>query len=175
MDDQSAELLRQIKSALKEHQESNKTWQTLTLLLPVLATTVLGILTYGWNAKAQEQVAVNQAFYTHKLTVYETIDDQTGQLVNALEALEGLSSTAETYASKKAAAQNCFGELTVPIAGLTVIAEVATLVDDLQGAALDSPLLGFESTNPDNIDTIKMKKQQLVDTMKRDLGVVRLN
>ena len=175
MDDQSEELLRQIKSALKEQQDSNRTWQILTVLLPVIATTVLGILTYGWNAKAQEQVAVNQAFYTHKLEVYEMIDEQTGKLVNALEALQGLSSTADTYASKKAAAQDSLGELMVPIAGLTVIADVANLVDGLQAAALDSPLLGFDSTAPDNFDTIRMTEQKLVAAMRKDLDVVRLN
>ena len=180
MDDQSVaqleraceELKEAIKADLKDHEGSNKTWQVMTLLLPILATTALGFLSYGWNAKAQESLSVTQQFYEHKLARYEDIDDQTGQLVNAVEALEGLSATDGTYASKKSQAQDLFGKLTVPIPGLSVAAEVAAQVDALQEAVLESPLLGDDSgAQPDNLDNIRTIKKQLGAKMIADLGV----
>jgi hypothetical protein len=103
----------------KAQGKSDRWWQAMTLLLPIVVTAAVGVVLSFGQARLQENIASNEQLDTHRLAQYEDLDDRAINLEAAITALADASqSGASQSGDDLMAAITALQKFEAPLSGL---------------------------------------------------------
>jgi hypothetical protein len=159
----------------KQEREDRK-WQVMTILLPVVATTMLGYFTAKWNAstevriqavetKMQVALASTEEFNKRRMDHFQDLD---ALAVGLVKAIEDLDSGGPTGASLNAAV-DALGKFKDPLSLLYFNTDFEKQVSDIVDLVGKSKYL-YGDNAPDISDSLMTQVQALDQLMLNKLG-----
>jgi hypothetical protein len=154
----------------KAQGKSDRWWQAMTLLLPIVVTAAVGVVLSFGQARLQENIASNEQLDTHRLAQYEDLDDRAISLEEAITALADASQSGASPSSDALmAAINALQKFEQPLSGLYFNASrFGTPVKNVTDSASHSKYL--TAGGSEDSDALVTNVQALEKVMLQELG-----
>jgi len=153
----------------KAQGKSDRWWQAMTLLLPIVVTAVVGVVLSFGQARLQENIASNEQLDTHRLAQYEDLDDRAINLEEAITALADASQSGASPSSDDLmTAITALQKLEAPLSGLYFnAAQFDTPVKNVTDSASHSKYL--TAGGSEDSDALVTSVQALEKVMLQEL------